>query len=740
MKPIHLLLGSLIVILIAMISSCTGYGDYGDTGPKFVELGTTPIGSDGGVVSFSGITIEIPAGAFDGVNEVKVLFDESGEFIDNEGIAPLFRVEGFPEEIKQGITFRFDLNGSVEGTPLAGLGRLAYLVSQRKNGHPLLPVPGILDGNQMIVELSKNSNMGIHLKLETLGIDLTKNLNLGFNIAPLQNKEQKLRVGGHFLITNKANQAIKTDKLEAYLEAAFDTCSNMGFNLHSLQNPISVSVIKTNDYWGAYASDDNIPDQSDLDKDILNPGLMEISDDALSNDLELRATIIHEFFHLVQDLYEFTSPDHEPEQAWLEEALSTWIEAKLVGNSKYISDVLPSRAANMLNGWQKTGSDEVIADHGYGMAPMINRFHATYKDEGIVHIFNEIKNGVVPGDLTDPVDAIKDAMVSPVAGFWHGVLTDYIAGSIYDGSLSKEIVDDNSNYQAKLNIRREQDFSQTVNLDMQDLSGALIKVDVSESVLAEISRIKFSISDPQNCGMTAMKNTANQPIKYISQSEPGSNGTLSISTIGEIYGSGSEVILLISNGQATGNYDETAAVDLTMEIQKSGDEDLDSKWEFTYDATMYGLVRWNDTLDMRGSFTVRPSYGNFFLTESDGHYSVSYTFDNDTYGDLRAEGSINFDATPDAITNLVVNLQWKDLSDESVFVKEVFSVANIPLSATDGKLRTYSAGSNCPTNCLFQNKEYVSRTGDSSREYIGQPDSDLAGSESILIYLREPHM
>ncbi|MBT3243509.1 MAG: hypothetical protein HN352_10180 [Bacteroidetes bacterium] len=168
-------------------------------------------------------------------------------------------------------------------------------------------------------------------------------------------------------------------------------------------------------------------------------------------------------------------------------------------------------------------------------------------------------------------------------------------------------------------------------------------------------------------------------------------------------------------------------------------EDFDSKWEFAYDATMYGLTRRSDTLVLRGSFSVIPSFGNFFLSEDDGHYSVSYTNDYDSYGAIRASGSIEFDATITAITNLVVNLEFTDLNDPTFFSKQAFKIPQIPLIEHDGKLKTYGLGGNCPDNCVFNEKVYLRRSGTSKIEYIGPATDNLPGFEYVEIHLKEPH-
>lgn len=722
----------IVFVISAVFQACSDYSDYNNQEPDFTELGSMIIGSDGGTVSFEGIQLNILPGAFDRDEEIRVLVDKSGEHTDNQNLTPLFRIEGFPDQVSKTVTVRLDLNGTVEGTPLAGLGRKGWAVSRQKFDHPLLPVRASVEGNQMVVDLSDGSDSGSGPKLGTLGVNSSNNLHLGFHVVALQSKMQDTTDQGHFVITNDLNQTILIHKLEEYLEAAYDTCINMGFDLSGRKWPLTVSVTSIQDALGQYTASYLDPMETDQDiRDCFNDGFIQFSKEILSDDQDLRATVIHEFFHLVQNLYEFSCPVFEPEQTWLQEALSVWIESKLAGKTDYISSSLAPRDHYLLAGWQKTGTDDDIAEHGYGMAPLIKAIEKNYQNDGIVQILESIKRGVVPQSVTDPVEAITGVVDIPVAQFWHSTISSYLTGAMYGGSLSRSVLNNRENHEATLRIAKEKDFSQTLNLEMKNLSAQLVQVDVDNSQLDNIPSLSFQISDAEHGGLTALK-YSDQSVQQIATTSAGS-GTLVVFGIKDLFTSGHQLMILISNGNAEKNYEDSNAVTLTMQVPEPGG------WELAYQCDFYGLTSFNGA-DILASLITFQNVAHPVIIDGDGKdFYSEYSFENGViFLDIMAEGSIGFRVDNEGIHNLQVSMSWQKATGD-YRQSEQFTIDFVPLTATDGKLRTYTmTGYN-----LFADKAYVqSERGTNVLRYEG-PDPSTNQSdwmqERILIYLREGH-
>ena len=282
----------------------------------------------------------------------------------------------------------------------------------------------------------------------------------------------------------------------------------------------------------------------------------------------MRTTCGHEFLHLVQNLYEF-STQIEPEQSWLEEATSVWFEHKFTSNENYISSVINNREHFAFAGWQYKDQSFSHADIGYALSFIIKDIAETYGEGAIVNIFNAIKAGTLPSDAVDPVDAVLSVIGEPVDYFWHRVLGDYVAGEYYNNKVNVKFLDNPNIYRKAVTIGVN-DTLHIISENYWDLSGGLFKVtpgDVSTLNKNKLP-ISFTISDPVNSGIVVFKYKQGSEIGFLDEVFPGENGEVILINAKQIFDEGYDLVVLVTNSthDKTNNY-LGANLDVELKIE-----------------------------------------------------------------------------------------------------------------------------------------------------------------------------
>ncbi len=105
-----------------LLAACS---DKGSTSPSKGDgkaVKTETIGSDGGVLDTENISIEIPAGAFDGEQELTVSTTSAAKPFGENCITTLYRLDGLPETFSKPLTVRLRYQGNLSEASWVAVG------------------------------------------------------------------------------------------------------------------------------------------------------------------------------------------------------------------------------------------------------------------------------------------------------------------------------------------------------------------------------------------------------------------------------------------------------------------------------------------------------------------------------------------------------------------------------------------------------------------------------------------
>jgi hypothetical protein len=202
-----------------------------------------------------------------------------------------------------------------------------------------------------------------------------------------------------------------------------------------------------------------------------NYSYLEFNTENASDTEALRTTAGHEFFHLVQNLYDprygFTKAVSSSYYFWLQEATAVWIEEKFSAESEYASDVrggnqfAPFQGAN-----QSTPADP--QGHGYGMSALIKYIAETYGESYLVNMFNYIKSGE-----KDIIGVFNEVLPDPLSVYYPDFIDNYIQGKIYHDLSIANIL---SNLDGEYTMTNENDTLKYFESNYSGLSAKVYKI------------------------------------------------------------------------------------------------------------------------------------------------------------------------------------------------------------------------------------------------------------------------
>jgi len=559
-------LSTLIFTLSMLFLSCSKDDNkqYFVSDPGYILLDSQVIGPTGGEINLDSIIVNIPNGAFNENTELSVYVGEENDGFDEYANSSLFQISGLPNTINKPIKLNLKYNGIIKGDTLVAIGEMKHVVSLDSTLFSYIANNASDSSGYLVYELPGYANVA---KLASSKNNLSPN---PINTVVLDGQNTFDSSRGNFEITCPAQLREQGIKMGEYFEEAYDKCAdNNGMNLNLSERewsdyPAKVLVKSLGGDDGNYGEHVQIGFSDDDIIGRLEHGSFEIDPNTLNDDLKLKVTCGHEFLHLVQNHYEFNSLQ-TPQQHWLQEATSTWIEERYANITDYVSGVqIGGREIYPFDGWNFSGRD--YDDHGYGLAVIIKGIVQLYGDGAIRTIFENIKAGSLPLDPTDPVEAVLSVITHPVGTFWHNLLSWYTLGEAYGNQVNFKFLDKIDNYKGTALI--DPSFTtQSIKLGYHDLSGKLFKVQSGDlSDLTEIP-LTFSVDDKENCGILVCKLKQGYEIVSIGEVFPGNDGIVAIDDVKPIFDDGYEIVVMVSNSShdKNSNYQGTNDVELTIE-------------------------------------------------------------------------------------------------------------------------------------------------------------------------------
>jgi hypothetical protein len=657
----------LFVTLLAFflfIPSCDLFEPKEEDVPEETDdnlLGTIVIGPAGGELDLDSLVVTVPSNAFNEDTELSVFVNTEDAGFDDYGLSPTYQISGLPNTLHEAIRFKIKYNGTIEGDTLVAIGEKQYATTYDELLTSYYTESATGSSGYLIYDLPANS----HLKV---GGESKTNKSDAYTLYMLiiGGYKRTLSSGGNFRLSYPIAYAVQGGAMGDHFEAALDTCKALGTSGFSLSgrvladNPAKVLAKRLGSANGKYTykTSNVLPNPNVTDQEIRNNmyyGRFSIDLATLNNDAKLRTVCGHEFLHLVQNLYEFSSPNVEPEQKWLKEATSVWIMEKFSPLPNYVPHSLNNREMYPFDGWQY--ADRGYARHGYGLSLIFKDIEETQGVDKIIEMYETIKNAGLPSQAVDPVDAVLSILNEPVETFWHGVLGSYVLGHYYDHQVNVKYLDKAASYTDTVTMD-EQNRSHTLWYNYHDLSGKLFKVQSGDLSGFGTFPLSFTVDDPTNCGILVCKYKQGTNIVSIGEVAPGGTGQVVVADAKPIFDDGYEIVVLVSNctHQENANYQGDNAVKLR--IDSVGTDTLNGRLEFYLDTAEYRnsdsptpyTADLHETLylnDVSGSFSNNRFSGTYAYQSLGRSYSgyVSITFISDaTLMNIRVDNTMTYES------------------------------------------------------------------------------------------------
>ena len=532
-------------------------------GDGSTTIGTLVIGPGGGEINLDSIIVKVPANAFNEENEITVSVEDGTVEFGEYANSALFQVSGLPGTINKPIRLSIKYNGAIEVDTLIALGELQFATSLDSLLYSYQVEDAVDSSGYLMYDLPAYSNIA---KISnTFKMDLPPRAII---IQALKSYTSLISSKNHFKIRYPKAFKQEVELLADYFESAYDTCLTMGFSYSARVDwPVKVTVKPGSGSSGVYYFTHvyNMTDQQLRDKIYKGNFVIDIGSIFWGSN-ELRALCGHEFLHLVQNLYEFSS-FIEPEQLWLQEATSSWIEDKFSHDPDYIPSCVDRLKMYMFDGWQYNGRG--YPEQGYGLSFLIKGITEEYGDGSILKIFEIIKNGILPNNAVDPVDAVLLVINEPVEYFWHRVLGSYVLGYYCNNRVNIKFLEDLASYYNTVTIdTTDANKKHSINATYHDLSGKLIKVRSGDYSTLKKAPLSFTVSDPVNCGILVCKYKTGSEITQIGEVYPGGTGLVIVDDTKPIFDAGYELVVMVSNSKhdKNANYQGQNPIKLDIEL------------------------------------------------------------------------------------------------------------------------------------------------------------------------------
>lgn len=431
---------SLLILPILILFSCDKDEPTASGEPGEIFLVSANIGTEGGKIIAENLTIHISAGAFEQSENI-VINKKERLAIDYENLSPIgptYIIENFPQ-IHAPITIeiKYDTN-----LVLSDYGAFIFMEeiilfedgSEKLHGHPLFDTEVDQTKKIATVIIGPNADVMINPGFSRRQYSARKKLsnvnqkfNLNFTLTNTQSLfSNLLSTDGKFRVIYHSSYASSGygNKIIQYLLESKQKIENLGFSFNERTDwPFKV-IIRTK------IDDEGIRDAEFRKSRFggINSSWIDVKTNV--SDLQLKAAMGHELFHLAQMCYDAwgywrTSYKY----IWITEASSVWFEALIMNDPDYVSEVFRNNR-NFI--WDPLEKED--QNHGYGASSFLRHLTDKYGDVFMLSIYKQIK--LQEGKLSPALgtEAIESAllMLNPqkeIEDEFCGFTFKYISGS-----------------------------------------------------------------------------------------------------------------------------------------------------------------------------------------------------------------------------------------------------------------------------------------------------------------------
>jgi uncharacterized protein (TIGR03437 family) len=429
-----------------------------NTGSNQPQVASGTVGASGGTVAGPGISLNVPAGALSAASDIKIYSVNTSADSSGQRLSPIFKLDGLPLVSNSPITLTLDLATA----PAAGES-VAIVVQTEKplrgDGYHLFPAT--LSGNRVTVSLpalknevdiQSNPAVGASPLAAPAAAEVRASVreavdgfSLSANVSVVLRPLTIMSSDAHFRISYWRGE-ISAEKAAAagpVLETAYKKLAALGLDWSIRKEwPIDVYL---RDLTGSEGF--NWGEQSTSYFWGINGATIKLNSKLLASQgitADMRGTVGHELFHLMQEFYDPRNRWDKSHQlspwAWYFEALSTWFESIMLEDDSYIPSTVAADNWAFLttHGLEfPPGTTYEVTHHGYG-ASMFLRFLAAESGDNkpIASVLKRMAARTQtwsPMPLLSPVAAMK--MDFPgLSGAWLRFGRAFAARRMYGGA------------------------------------------------------------------------------------------------------------------------------------------------------------------------------------------------------------------------------------------------------------------------------------------------------------------
>ncbi len=449
-----------------------------DTGSVIVK---EVIGSSGGVFEGGSLTVDIPAGAFSGNQELSISKMTDRAFGSNQ-VTDIWFVNKLPLGIGNKVKLKLDGVVPKEGF-VAMLAEVVFVQSLNQKKIVYHPVDYKIVGGGIEIEIPRP------VKIKSGSIDLLKFefsagvVGVAGMTTDINPENPKFKVYCPSALGNEAKLILKdlNDAYDIYTafphRLSFEPGASWPLNVIVL--PMAAKTYGNfvgSVYGSGYVS-------------------IELNSSLLSNMAEMRSTVGHEFMHF----YQFVADPlnilirviQGSPNTWVDEAIAVYCEG-LFSDSAHISAV---RQGNEMTPYFGGINQSVpdAQDFGYGMAGMI-KYLLRYEDFTLIgKIYSNIQEGQNSGD------AILKAVNKDYKAWWVPFMSLYSQGKIFSDVGAGNMV----GYASKtFEIKKITDTIQIYKSDFKQLESVIYRVNVNPDLINDMHILQ--VKAPEDAGIVIL--------------------------------------------------------------------------------------------------------------------------------------------------------------------------------------------------------------------------------------------
>ncbi|MBK7106097.1 MAG: hypothetical protein IPH62_12515 [Ignavibacteriae bacterium] len=538
---------SVLLLLSLIIYSCA---EDSPTKPEEKEvpvLGSKNIGNEGGTISIDNFELNVPTGAFKNNSEIKISKSVDDNLFSTNNVSDFFVIDGIPAEFDKPIKIKIKYNGSLKDSSFIALGESNFVASLNSEAKSYRLLSAKDSAGFLIAQIPSTVGTGMEKSNSNYSIEAD---DLSFNLGAIAGYASYKSRGNHFRINFPSSVITQAYDLADYLESAYDKFQSIGFSYSRRSKwPVEVTVkVLDNSVYG-YSYNSSWGD---------NYGYMEFNANKMGDAEELKVTAGHEFFHLVQSLYDprnrFSKSKFQSPHLWLDEASSVWAESFFSSSgSNYVSPIFASNAYEILNGAKTAGSD--AQSYGYGSASLIKYLTKNYNNSSLVNIYENIYSG------KNAFDAIGDILPISIDMSWHTYLRSLFSFELYDGdsfrpsSLMATAKIKSQNF----TIKTAADSVKSFKSSLSDLSATIFSIKNEFEKLNSNAKLEFVCKD-WNFQLFKVNGSES---KFLASGKD----TLVLSDFKKIADAGYQIAVVLYNNDFDSPYNNTKSYEMEIKVK-----------------------------------------------------------------------------------------------------------------------------------------------------------------------------